>query len=158
MKKYFVKLFEYTDWANKRVIEALKKQSVDDAKIFSLLGHVLAAQFIWLNRIKALSPPPYKLWADYSLQELEAMAGEAGKQWLTYLRETQAENFDRELHYKNYSGDPFVNNVEMIMVHVANHGTYHRAQIAMLMRQKGLEPVNTDFITYDRVISGQLKV
>jgi len=27
----------------------------------------------------------------------------------------------------------------------------------MLLRQNGFEPVNTDFITYDRIILGQLK-
>ena len=45
----------------------------------------------------------------------------------------------------------------MIMIHLVNHSSYHRAQIAMLLRQNGFEPVNTDFITYDRVITGQMK-
>jgi uncharacterized damage-inducible protein DinB len=59
--------------------------------------------------------------------------------------------------YKNYVGEDYTNNVEMIMIHLVNHSSYHRAQIAMLLRQKGFEPINTDFITYDRVITGQLK-
>jgi uncharacterized damage-inducible protein DinB len=54
-------------------------------------------------------------------------------------------------------GKYFENNVQQIMIHLVNHGTYHRGQVAMLLRQKGFEPVNTDYITYDRVISGQLK-
>jgi len=29
--------------------------------------------------------------------------------------------------------------------------------VAMLLRQNGFEPINTDYITYDRMISGQLK-
>jgi uncharacterized damage-inducible protein DinB len=48
--------------------------------------------------------------------------------------------------------------VEQIMIHLVNHSSYHRGQIAMLLRQNGFEPVNTDYITYDRVISGQLKL
>jgi len=28
---------------------------------------------------------------------------------------------------------------------------------ALLLRQNGFEPINTDFITYDRVITGQWK-
>ena len=43
------------------------------------------------------------------------------------------------------------------MIHLVNHSSYHRAQIAMLLRQKGMEPINTDFITYDRVKRGQLQ-
>jgi len=67
------------------------------------------------------------------------------------------DNFNRELTYTNYVGEPYTNNVEMIMIHLVNHSSYHRAQIAMLLRQKGFEPINTDFITYDRVIRGQWK-
>lgn len=83
------------------------------------------------------------------------MGQEAGRQWLDFVENT--DNFDRELSYKNYVGDSYVNNVEHIMMHLVNHSTYHRAQIALLLRQKGHEPVNTDFITYDRVITNQLQ-
>ncbi len=61
------------------------------------------------------------------------------------------------LKYKNYVGDYYETNVEQIMSHLVNHGSYHRVQVAMLLRQKGYEPVNTDYITYDRVLTGQLK-
>jgi len=47
--------------------------------------------------------------------------------------------------------------VESIMMHLVNHCSYHRAQVALLLRQKGFEPLNTDFITYDRVVRGQWK-
>ncbi|HMR56073.1 MAG TPA: DinB family protein, partial [Cyclobacteriaceae bacterium] len=63
----------------------------------------------------------------------------------------------RVLKYKNYVGDYYETNVEQIMIHLVNHGSYHRGQVAMLLRQKGYEPVNTDYITYDRVLTGQLK-
>lgn len=155
MKKYFLKLYQYNDWATKRVIGALTGQQVSDEKILSLLGHVVAAQFLWLHRIKGLPPPDVKLWGQYTLDQLTAMANDIGKQWLDFVENT--ESFDRQMTYKNYVGELYTNNVEMIMIHLVNHSTYHRAQIAMLLRQKGLEPVNTDFVTYDRVITGQLK-
>lgn len=154
MKEYFLKIYRYNDWASKKVLACLKKQVVRDEKILSIIGHVLAAQFIWLNRIKGLPKSPYKLWHNYSLEEVLAMGEEAGRNWLEFIEAT--ENFNRELTYTNYVGDPYVNNVEHIMIHLVNHSTYHRAQVALLLRQQGLEPVNTDFITYDRVITGQL--
>jgi uncharacterized damage-inducible protein DinB len=155
MKKYFLKLYQYNAWANKRVIGALIRQQVSDEKILSLLGHVVAAQFLWLHRIKGLPAPDVKLWGSYSLDQLVTMAETAGKQWLEFVEST--DNFDREMTYRNYVNEPYTNNVENIMIHLVNHSSYHRAQIAMLLRQKGFEPINTDFITYDRVITGQLK-
>lgn len=154
MKKYFLKLYQYNAWANKRVLGTLQRQQVSDEKILSLMGHVVAAQFLWLHRIKGLPPPDVKLWGNYTLEQLVGLAEKAGKEWLDYVAAN--ESFDREMTYKNYVGEPYTNNVEMVMIHLVNHSSYHRAQVAMLLRQKGLEPINTDFITYDRVITGQL--
>jgi uncharacterized damage-inducible protein DinB len=155
MKKYFLKLYQYNEWATSRVLKCLADQNVNNEKILSLMGHVLAAQFLWLHRIKGLAPPDVKLWGNYSLTDLQGMNQKISRQWLEFVESN--EQFDRMLSYTNYTGQAFNNNVEMIMIHLVNHSSYHRAQVAMLLRQLGYEPVNTDFITYDRVISGQLK-
>lgn len=154
MKKYFLRLFQFNAWANQRVLHALERQNVSHEKILSLMGHIAAAEMLWLHRIKGLPKPNVKLWDNYSISELEAMIEKIDHQWLEFIETT--ENFDRELNYTNYTGDPFTNNVEAIIMHTANHASYHRAQVAMLLRQNGFEPVNTDFITYDRIMRGQL--
>lgn len=118
------------------------------------MGHIVAAQFLWLHRIKDLPAPDLKLWGDYRLEQLITLADKAGKQWLEFVEKN--DNFNREMTYKNYVGEDYTNNVEMVMIHLVNHSSYHRAQIAMILRQKGLEPINTDFITYDRIVTGQL--
>jgi uncharacterized damage-inducible protein DinB len=155
MKSYFLKLYQYNYWSNKRVLNKIKEQNVNDEKILTIMGHIVAAQFLWLHRIKGLPPAQVKLWGEYTLDQLFDMAENIGKQWLEFVEST--EDFNRELTYNNYVGDPYVNNVETIMIHLVNHSSYHRAQIALLLRQKGFEPINTDFITYDRVIRGQWK-
>lgn len=153
MKKYFLKLYQYNEWANNRVIDALNKQNISDEKILTLMGHIVAAQFLWFNRINGLPPADVKLWGEYKLDTLNEMVKKANSMWLEFV-ESQ-ESFDRELTYRNYVGNPYTNNVEAIMMHLVNHSSYHRAQIAMLLRQKGFEPINTDFITYDRVLRGE---
>ncbi|MCU0356882.1 MAG: hypothetical protein MUE95_04830 [Cyclobacteriaceae bacterium] len=156
MKEFFLKWYHYNAWANTRVLAALKEQQVTDDKILSLLSHVLSAQLIWLHRIVVLPMPEYELWKQYPIDQLLNMSEEASKRWLKYIEEH--ESFDVLLRYHNYIGHSYENKVENIMIHIVNHGTYHRGQIALLMRERGYEPVNTDFITYDRVMSGQLKV
>ncbi|GHM99797.1 hypothetical protein WSM22_12870 [Cytophagales bacterium WSM2-2] len=154
MKKYFLKLYQFNAWANQRVLGCLERQQVTLEKPLSLMGHIAAAEMLWLSRIKGLPKPDVKLWSNYSLDNLKTMLSKIDKEWLDFVESN--ENFDRELNYTNYTGDPFINNVEMIMIHTANHASYHRAQVAMLLRQNGFEPINTDFITYDRVVRGQL--
>jgi uncharacterized damage-inducible protein DinB len=155
MKAYFLKLYQYNAWSNKRVLGCLTRQNVRDEKILSIMGHIVAAQFLWLHRIKGLPPANVKLWGDYTLEQVVSMGDEAGRLWLEFVEST--DDFNREMTYTNYVGDPYVQNVETIMIHLVNHSSYHRAQIALLLRQKGYEPINTDFITYDRVLRGQLK-
>jgi uncharacterized damage-inducible protein DinB len=155
MKKYFLKLYQFNAWANQRVIKCITDQNVNHEKIISLMGHIAAAEMLWLHRVKGLPKPDVKLWSNYTNAELSGMLNKADKDWLDYVHNT--EDFDRELTYTNYTGDPFVNNVESIMIHTVNHASYHRAQVALLLRQNGFEPVNTDFITYDRMLRGQLK-
>jgi uncharacterized damage-inducible protein DinB len=154
MKRYFLKLYQYNAWCNQRVLSAIARQQVRDEKILSVLGHIVAAQYLWLHRIKGLPAPDVKLWGNYSPGQLTEMATYISGQWIEFIEST--DDFDRELVYRNYTNDPYTNNVEQIMIHLVNHSSYHRGQIAMLLRQKGFEPVNTDYITYDRVISGQL--
>jgi uncharacterized damage-inducible protein DinB len=155
MKQYFLKLYQYNAWANKRVLDCLVRQHVSDEKIISVMGHVVAAQFLWLNRIQGLPPADVKLWGEYKLDQLVQMSADITQRWIQFVTDT--EDFNRDLSYNNYVGDPYVTNVEMIMIHLVNHSSYHRAQVAMLLRQKGYEPINTDFITYDRILRGQWK-
>ncbi len=155
MKAYFLKLYQYNAWSNERVLGCLTRQNVGDEKILTIMGHIVAAQFLWLHRIKGLPPANVKLWGEYTLQQVTSMGEEAGRLWLEFVEST--DDFNRELTYTNYVNDPYVQNVETIMIHLVNHSSYHRAQIALLLRQKGYEPINTDFITYDRVLRGQLK-
>ena len=38
------------------------------------MGHIVAAQFLWLHRIKGLPPAQVKLWGEYTLDQLFDMA------------------------------------------------------------------------------------
>ena len=155
MKNHLLKLYRYNAWANRRVIGCIEQQAVSNPKILSIFGHLVSAQFIWLNRFKGLPKSTFLLWGDYSVVELKQMVEDAASAWIAFIEET--ESFERVLKYNNYVGDYYENKLEEIMVHLVNHGSYHRGQVALLLRQNGYEPINTDLITYERVISGQLE-
>lgn len=148
MKEYFLKFFSYTDWANKKVMDCLNQQQIHDEKILTLAGHILAAQSVWLSRMTRSSVAPYKLWYKYSLTELNNMTDEIGDGYKRYL--TGLSGINEIITYKNMAGVDYQNAIDDILIHVANHGTYHRGQIALLLREKGYEPASTDYIIYDR--------
>ena len=61
-----------------------------------------------------------------------------------------AAELNRPVHYVNSAGQEFVNTVRDILFHVAMHGSYHRGQIALLVREAGGQPAATDFIAFAR--------
>ena len=97
MKKYFLKLYQYNAWSNKRVLNCIKRQNVSDEKVLNIMGHIVAAKLLWLHRIKGLPAPDVKLWGSYTLDQLLPMSEDASKQWIDFVEST--DNFDRELTY-----------------------------------------------------------
>ena len=50
--------------------------------------------------------------------------------------------------YRNSAGRDFRNTVEEIVTHVTMHGSYHRGQIARIVRASGGDPPYTDYIQF----------
>ena len=155
MKEYFQKLYAYNAWADNRVLNCLERQQVTDEKTLRVFGHEVSAQLIWYARIRSLPKSQLQLWADYSVHALKPLVEEASRLWLHYVN--TEESFDQLLKYTNFTGAYYETVIRDLMCHIVNHSTYHRGQVAVLLREKRYEPVNTDFITYDRILSGQLK-
>jgi uncharacterized damage-inducible protein DinB len=48
----------------------------------------------------------------------------------------------------------YVSTLEEIMRHVVNHGSYHRGQVAFMLRLLGKQPQATDWIAFSRIAQG----
>ena len=57
---------------------------------------------------------------------------------------------DAPVAYTNSSGTAFETPLRDILTHVVNHGTHHRAQIALVLREAGIAPPATDYIYFVR--------
>jgi uncharacterized damage-inducible protein DinB len=153
MKKYFDRLYRYNNWANDIILNALTENKVDDAEISKLISHLIAAQEIWISRITNRPPNVNGVWTVFSLEECRKLAEESGKDWLHFIENITDRDYRRIISYKNTQGIAYDTPVIDIMAHAVNHTSYHRAQIAKLLRQKGIAPPNTDFITYARAFA-----
>lgn len=149
MKSYFFKLFAYNHWANLRVLEVLKNNHIQDEYCLKSFSHVINAQFIWHRRIAEI-PNDYKIWDIWTFEQMQASLDNNLSLWTTYINQLTDDELNRAFQYKNSAGDAFENIVEDSLAHLVNHATYHRAQVAKRLRDIGIIPVNTDFITYRR--------
>jgi uncharacterized damage-inducible protein DinB len=57
----------------------------------------------------------------------------------------------RIIEYKSMNGQPSASPFWQMIVHVVNHGTYHRGQVATMLRQLEAQPAeSTDMIVFFR--------
>jgi uncharacterized damage-inducible protein DinB len=73
------------------------------------------------------------------------------QKWINWVDDAREEMLSENLAYKNLKGDPFVQPVSEILLHLPNHGTYHRGQLVTMLRQLGVEKIpQTDYILFSR--------
>jgi uncharacterized damage-inducible protein DinB len=147
MHEYFLRLFTFNNWANQLTCLSVIKHQLKDEKITALLSHLVHAQSNWYKRIteKQADQP---VWSLVELFQIPLLLEQNGNLWLEYLKEREDDFFRKSIPYTNMAGQPYLNTVQDILVHVVNHATYHRGQVIGRIRELGCVPPATDYIIY----------
>lgn len=149
MTTYLTKLVDHLAWADERVLDGLRAAPGSDPRALELFAHVLGAEHVWLSRLHQ-RPPRHAVWPTLSLDDCAALAAENIADLRSVVEHATPADLAREVPYTNSAGRAFRSTVEDIVLHVALHGTYHRGQVALVVRASGGEPAPTDFIAFVR--------
>lgn len=152
-------LYDYNSWANHRVLDACTpltpEQFLQDLKSSfpsprATLEHIMWAERLWLERWKGSSHsgPSVEKFADLAAMRARWDQIEADLQG--YVRSLSEADLERVVHYHNTKGQEFSNPMVQMLQHLVNHGSYHRGQIATMLRQLGAAPLATDLIAFYR--------
>ncbi len=137
--------FAYNAWANEEVLKAIRNSSAARERCVQLMSHILAAERVWLERLKQ-EPQSVPVWPTPDLEQCEAEASEMGRLWSDYLELATAGDVTQSVSYKNSKGEDWTSTIADILLHVVMHSAYHRGQIASYMREHGQTPAYTDYI------------
>lgn len=150
-KNHLIHLFKYNDWATKETANSVKAVEKMDERLEELLSHLVSAQKIWLNRVleRDIHVSP---WDKYSVQKCISQSTTITAEWINLLESLKEKDFEKRIDYANTKGEKFSNTVKDIVIHVINHSTYHRAQIAQKVKVLGEKPATTDYIVYQRQV------
>lgn len=152
------KLGAYNVWANAKLLQHLDGIVAGGAELpargLRLFSHVLNAQAIWLARLTG-TQSPVKVWQEHDLAGLHKLHQQTSPSLHQYMQDADDAEMTRMISYANSQGNSYDSQVSDILTHVCVHANYHRAQVATTLRESGLEPINTDFITYCRELAGQ---
>ena len=78
------------------------------------------------------------------------------RQWESYVKSDAVNDAaDAILHYKNLKGEPFTQVMNEVLLHLFNHGTYHRGQLITMLHALEMDKLPaTDFIIWGRTVQG----
>jgi len=150
LKDHFLHLLKYNDWATREAAESINGFGKKDERIVGLLSHIVSAQKVWLNRTlqRDVHSDP---WQKHTVEECVSRSTSQTSEWINLLESMSEKDLDKRIEYTNSKGEIYNNTIKDIVAHLINHSTYHRAQIATLVRQAGGEPAKTDYIFYQRM-------
>ncbi len=150
MKTYFKNIFEYDNWANRKLIKSLSVQNVKEESILKLLSHIVLAEQTWMLRLKGGDYKNKSFWKLLSIRESENISNENYNEFMEYLNSHEDNDYSKTFTYANSKGTEYTNTIGETLTHVALHSAYHRGQIAKEMRRLNKEPVLTDYIAFVR--------
>jgi uncharacterized damage-inducible protein DinB len=150
MKEHFVILFNYNNWANEKSIKSLIKIEGKNEKAFQIMSHIIDAQINWFKRINDPAKASQDFWNKYSIEDMRGLSYKSSKEWLKLIESLSEDGFKNKIKYQNSKGLEFTNSIAQILTHVTNHSSYHRGQIALLLRSNWASPPVTDYIVYER--------
>ena len=143
-------LFAYDAWANRQMSELLERAHPADARIASVWAHIGATLELWHARQAGADYAKIAVWPQWDRSEASQRALEADARWNASASEWSETDLARVVRFTNTRGRPCADRLDDIVRHVANHGTHHRAQIAMRLREIGIEPLDLDYIVFCR--------
>jgi uncharacterized damage-inducible protein DinB len=145
------RMLAHMAWADRQLLEVLRAgHGAMEPAVLRLFAHVLAAERVWLLRLRREDAGDEPGWPVLAVAELEALADRNAREIAHLVEPLEAEALNAACTYRNSQGTEFRTSVGDVLTHVFLHGSYHRGQIAAAIRAAGGQPVNTDFITWVR--------
>lgn len=159
--EYIGMLIEYNYWARDRILasadqltpeQLVRRVGSSFGSVLDTLVHMHFAEWIWHQRWQGESPTTgpdsggltsvaalRDAWRPLET-EIRSFVGSLGPAGLT-----------RVIHYKMMNGQAGMSPYWQMIVHLVNHGGYHRGQVATMLRLLGAAPAqSTDMIVFFR--------
>jgi uncharacterized damage-inducible protein DinB len=139
------RLLAYDERANREVLAVLAAATPPPERALKIFAHVLACEWLWLERLRRQR---FKVvvWPDSSLATCREQLADLPKAWQLFFDTLDPRRLAEPVNYTNSKGEAWSNTIEDILMHVVLHSAYHRGQIALVLRDAGYQPPETDFI------------
>ena len=155
-------LYEYDRWANSRVLQAASALSDEQfmrdlggsfRSVRDTLVHIIGGEWSWLaywkepchsssflTDLKTRRDALFNPDAFPNVAAVQLKWAEVEEEQAEFVNCVTDESLEKMIPFRTTQV-----RLAQLMQHLANHSTYHRGQVALMMRQLDAEPVATDF-------------
>lgn len=160
MLSYIKTAWAYNVWAGARFLAAAEALSEAEflrdlgegvGSVRDKLAHLCGADEVWMARISGEFSPKLPAKEEFAnVQTLKSRQELVHSRYASVVQSATDESLAVNIAYRNLRGQEFTTPLHQVLMHVANHGTYHRGQAASLIRRITGTPPVTDLIEYFR--------
>lgn len=161
-------LYDYHWWANRKLWDTTVAlgdgvaarevgQQFSFPTLKQMFTHLYGADLVWLRRWQAT--PITGLPSDSEFSDLKALGGrrdELQGEQKAFIDALAPADLARSVAFKSpvLAGE-FTSPLGALLIHVANHATHHRSEVATMLTMVSGSPPSTDFIVWQLMTAGQ---
>ena len=147
-------LYAYNAWAHQRIFESIGQLTPSQlvqplggsfSSIRDTVAHIVFAEWLWLRRWKGEMPTSQPDWVKGDIASLRDQLSAIDRERAQFIESLSDDQLSQTRNFTDMAGKAHVRRLADMLIHVANHATYHRGQVASMTRQVGGTPVSTDF-------------
>jgi uncharacterized damage-inducible protein DinB len=159
-------LWDYHHWANRRLFDVTAALGEEVAgrevgtqfshpTLRGMLVHIYGADWSWLQRWKGQAPPGLPGAEISTLGELRRRWDELEAEQRRFLGAVGAADLQRVFELPNPEDRHAPRPFGMLLLHVPNHATHHRSEIATMLTMLSGSPPDTGIHSYYRQRAGR---
>ncbi|MBP0726540.1 DinB family protein [Bacillus sp. RG28] len=162
MSKHVLDMYNYHYWANKKIFDRLKELPNDVyfkeinsifPTISNVITHIYLTDYVWLDVISGKSMKEAMGFANsigeqtksIGIEEMETSYLNLSKRYIDIL--IMEDNEEPIVVDNPYAGG-LETSISETILHIVTHGSYHRGNIAAMLRQQGYQSVMQDYGLY----------
>jgi uncharacterized damage-inducible protein DinB len=151
-------LYDYLFWAHERTLPVVERLTPEEfvrdlgashGSVRSTLVHMMSAQWLYLSRWHGVFPDVLLDPESFpTLAALEERWAGIRRELRSFLGRLREEHLASRFRYRNLRGEEVTLPFYVTLLHVVNHDTYHRGQVASCLRMLGQTPEATDLYRF----------
>jgi len=165
-KSYLEQLYDYNYWANKRYLavaetlgeeQLFRKQGHSWDSVHAVFVHMMSSERMWRQRWRGekgefLNPKDFP-----NVASIRSYWVDVEKNMRAFIAEQTEESLLHDVTFTNPKGETLTLPLWQMMVHVPNHNTHHRGELAAMFTLMDIPHPEEEVVQYFLVKSGQRK-